>query len=410
MLFRLALGTVRARKLIQSAVVQDGHFISKSCLSPIAVGWLRPVVILPQAWKQWPLAQLDAVLTHEAQHVARYDPLVQWLALLNRAVFWFHPVAWWLEQRLAALAEEACDSAVLSAGHTPQDYSEYLLDLARSSMHASERVVGTAMPGRNLTHRIHQIFEGVPMQPVSRIRVVCIVVLCTISSVVFAAATPVTYQVNPGEPKVAAAPAAAFEEAATQPAAPATPAAPLVAAVPPQQVNPRIQEDRLNAPLLAVRVPVQKEGFRWRTATARTTTWLQNPFMLSSLGLTDEQRSRIDATLEAYSLNIAARTEQMEKEESLYNALLEADQVDRNAALAQLDRVIQARAELERANAAMTLEMREYVTQAQWIQLQTVFRLPYQSDRLYGRPVIRTFQWSTGKNSGNAWIGQRGRQ
>jgi hypothetical protein len=45
--------------------------------------------------------------------------------------------------------------------------------------------------------------------------------------------------------------------------------------------------------------------------------------------------------------------------------------MDRGAILTQLDRVIQARGEMERTNAAMTLEMREYLTHAQWMKLQT---------------------------------------
>jgi len=55
------------------------------------------------------------VLTHEWEHVRRRDPLVQWLALLNRSIFWFHPLAWWLERKLSELprmlATRPCSSA-----------------------------------------------------------------------------------------------------------------------------------------------------------------------------------------------------------------------------------------------------------------------------------------------------------
>ena len=71
-------------------------------------------------------------MIHEREHARRRDPLVQWLALLNRCVFWFHPLAWWLERKLAALAEEACDAAVLAGGHAPHDYARYLIEMARS--------------------------------------------------------------------------------------------------------------------------------------------------------------------------------------------------------------------------------------------------------------------------------------
>jgi uncharacterized protein (TIGR03435 family) len=169
----------------------DGRATSRRCATPITVGWFAPVLILPSGWPRWPAAKLNAVLTHEREHARRHDPLVQWLALLNRAVFWFHPLSWWLERRLATLAEEACDAAVLAAGHSPQDYSDYLLDMARSLVREGRRldVVGMAMPGSGLPRRMRQILEGLPMQPVSRTRVICTIAFCTMSSVVFAAGT-----------------------------------------------------------------------------------------------------------------------------------------------------------------------------------------------------------------------------
>src|SRR6476660_5325341 len=89
LLLRLAIGTVRANRLT-----------SASCVVPVTVGLLRPRVILPDSSRGWPQAQLDAVLAHEGEHLRRRDPLFQWLALLNRALFWFHPLAWWLERKL----------------------------------------------------------------------------------------------------------------------------------------------------------------------------------------------------------------------------------------------------------------------------------------------------------------------
>jgi TonB family protein len=189
LLARLATGTVRAHMLVRRAASYEGRPTSELCAAPVTVGWLNPTVILPEHWRRWPQAKLNAVLTHEDEHARRRDPLVQWLALLNRAVFWFHPLAWWLEFRLSALAEEACDAAVLARGHDPFEYSEYLLEIARAMQRSGARVgvLGMAMPGSFLPQRIRRILEGRPAQRISRTRMACVAAACAVVSTVFTA-------------------------------------------------------------------------------------------------------------------------------------------------------------------------------------------------------------------------------
>jgi len=189
LLARLAIGTSEAHRLIQQATLRDGMHTGAFCAAPVTVGWLYPTVILPHDWRQWPQAQLNAVLTHEREHARRRDPLVQWLALLNRAVFWFHPAAWWLEGELSSLAEEACDSAVLARGYDAREYAETLVEMARAVMRSGARVnvVGVAMPGGCLTQRIRQIIEVGPAPRISRTRMACVAAACAITCVAFAA-------------------------------------------------------------------------------------------------------------------------------------------------------------------------------------------------------------------------------
>jgi uncharacterized protein (TIGR03435 family) len=191
LLLRLGIGTLQANRLHRGAVLRDGRLTSEQCVTPITVGWFKPILILPGEWQQWSRSQLDVVLTHEHEHARRRDPLFQWLALLNRAVFWFHPLAWWLERRLSILAEEACDAAVLAAGHSPQDYSEYLLQMARtvSRAHGRVQMVGMAMPGTGLSHRMRLIIQALPSTRPSRTRLACTVAFCVASSGLFASGT-----------------------------------------------------------------------------------------------------------------------------------------------------------------------------------------------------------------------------
>ena len=191
LLVRLAIGTVQARRLYRGAVRRAGRATSVRCATPISVGWWSPVLILPDGWERWSSGHLDAVLTHEQEHLRRRDPLIQWFALLNRAILWFHPLAWWLARRLSTLAEEACDAAVLRAGHSPQDYADYLIDMAHAVSRHGRRlnVAGMAMPGSGLPARIRHILEDRSMTPRSRTQALCTLAFCATSSIISAAVT-----------------------------------------------------------------------------------------------------------------------------------------------------------------------------------------------------------------------------
>ncbi len=103
---------------------------SAEIASPVVVGRQAPVILLPIGWREWDDWKLRAVLAHELAHVQRDDGRTVVLAAWNRAVFWFHPLAWWLQRRLAALCERACDdAAVRTVGDAPR-YAQVLLEIA----------------------------------------------------------------------------------------------------------------------------------------------------------------------------------------------------------------------------------------------------------------------------------------
>jgi hypothetical protein len=100
--------------------------------------------------------------------------------------------------------------------------------------------------------------------------------------------------------------------------------------------------------------------------------WWTNTALVTRLGLTDEQKAKIERAFENHRQDLMTKTELLQKEEAQLARLLEAEPLDRNGVLTQTDRVIQARGELERTNSVMTLEMRESLTLAQWMQLPQV--------------------------------------
>ena len=113
---------------------------SEAISVPLTMGALRPMILLPSNWRAWDETKLDAVLAHELSHVARRDPLTQRLSLLHRAIFWFSPLAWWLDRHLADLAEQASDEAALAGGADRKDYARTLLGFFEDLQTAPGRV------------------------------------------------------------------------------------------------------------------------------------------------------------------------------------------------------------------------------------------------------------------------------
>jgi beta-lactamase regulating signal transducer with metallopeptidase domain len=114
----------------------ESEFISV----PVTMGALRSTVLLPAVWREWDDAKLDAVVAHEVSHVARRDAFTQRLSLLHRAIFWFSPLAWWLDRHLANLAEQASDEAALSGGVDRKRYATTLLEFFEALQAAPGRV------------------------------------------------------------------------------------------------------------------------------------------------------------------------------------------------------------------------------------------------------------------------------
>jgi len=112
---------------------------------PMTVGLAHPKILLPADWREWPAEKLDAAMAHERMHVRRADWAVALLAGLNGCLFWFHPLAWWLRRRLAALAEQACDDATLLELGGRECYAQTLLDMTAAVRSGRGRMVWEAM-------------------------------------------------------------------------------------------------------------------------------------------------------------------------------------------------------------------------------------------------------------------------
>ena len=108
--------------------------------------------------------------------------------------------------------------------------------------------------------------------------------------------------------------------------------------------------------------------------------WWDNPEIAQKLTLSADQQKKMDDIFLQSRLKLIDQHAAVEKDEAILEPLLSAEQPDETRILAQIDKVAQSRAELEKANARMLLGLRGVLTTAQWKTLQTLGR----SDR-FGR-------------------------
>jgi beta-lactamase regulating signal transducer with metallopeptidase domain len=134
---RLALGYLAVGRLVRRSTdiprplgCRARVATSAAVRVPVSVWLLRPVILLPADWHHWSDALLTSVVMHEQAHIDRRDHLVLLVSELNRCLYWFHPVAWFLRRRLSTLAEQCCDDTVIAALQSRGDYARHLLAIA----------------------------------------------------------------------------------------------------------------------------------------------------------------------------------------------------------------------------------------------------------------------------------------
>ena len=97
--------------------------------------------------------------------------------------------------------------------------------------------------------------------------------------------------------------------------------------------------------------------------------WWREPQMVEKLGLTPEQQKKMDDAFLLSRLKLIDLTASLDKEEAILEPLVSAERPDAGKIRGQIDRIAQARAELEKANSNLLLELRLLLTPDQWKRL-----------------------------------------
>ncbi len=135
------------------------YLLSRDLLEPGIFGIVRPALVWPAGISEHLTdAHLEAIIAHEVSHVRRRDNLAAAMHMFVEAIFWFHPLVWWLGARLMEERERACDEEVLQRGNPPQVYAESILKTCEFSV-GSPLACISAVSGADLKKRIVDIMQ-----------------------------------------------------------------------------------------------------------------------------------------------------------------------------------------------------------------------------------------------------------
>ena len=137
---------------------------SSGLLEPGVVGLFRPTLLLPSGIEnRLTPSELQAVIAHELCHIRRRDNLFAAVHMLVEAIFWFHPLVWWIGARLVTERERACDEEVLSLGNQPDIYADAILNVCKLYTESPLACV-SGVSGAGIRQRIEAIMSNRKLQ------------------------------------------------------------------------------------------------------------------------------------------------------------------------------------------------------------------------------------------------------
>ena len=129
--------------------------------TPMVVGWLRPMVLVPaSAFSSLTPEQIETVLAHELHHIGRRDHLLNMIQGFIEIALFFHPVTWWLSRQVRIERENCCDDASLAVAGSPRSLAEALLSLETLRSPNITENSSLAATGGSLMQRISRLFES----------------------------------------------------------------------------------------------------------------------------------------------------------------------------------------------------------------------------------------------------------
>jgi bla regulator protein BlaR1 len=131
--------------------------VTKSLIEPGIFGIIRPILLLPEGLpERLTPEQFRTIIAHELCHVRERDNLFAALHMFVQALFWFHPLVWWVGARLIEERERACDESVVAQGNAADDYVAGILGVCKFCLE-SPLPCAAGVTGSDLKKRVREI-------------------------------------------------------------------------------------------------------------------------------------------------------------------------------------------------------------------------------------------------------------
>ena len=117
--------------------------------------------------------------------------------------------------------------------------------------------------------------------------------------------------------------------------------------------------------------PMHDHGFRHEGGPGgEHGMWWNKPEVITRLAITPDQQKKMEDIFVQSRVQLIDLHASLEKEQLLLEPLMNASPIDQPKALAQIDKIADTRASLEKTNAKMLLSIRGVLTPDQWTKLQ----------------------------------------
>ena len=153
--WRIFVNKVAARMGIKKPV----HiWISEFVSSPVTIGFLKPVILVPlAAINQLSSQQMEAVLLHELSHIRRFDYLINLVINFIQTILYFNPFVKAFVKIVEREREKSCDEMVLQFQYDSYEYATALLTLEKTNREYKLLALGVTGKKNDLLQRVELI-------------------------------------------------------------------------------------------------------------------------------------------------------------------------------------------------------------------------------------------------------------